>query len=343
MANNGATLLPSSTTPKMVGNPIYDKFVVKNTEPMGTRLEPSEERDYRKWMEKIGHTYENGMNVSPVGYNGLDYDYRGYYKEHGPVDMQKGEHFTDTYKYPNHPTFSIESKYVNFQNISQAGRWEGEQYIHANGYNKPEEEQPISLKDTRIINPVSGQPLKSTHNRSLDVNPTMLKTLVNVSKIGGVDPWRSLATAWQETNFGKADGNVGHVNIDPGKFSDQLSVDPSKHEDGSQYNSIISLVDAIKQKNAYAKQIALKKKLVPGSPGYSDFETQIYNGMSNIGVNTEKTYHNRTGRSTNSFYGVEVKNKPMNTATLLPYAKTINSLIGELKKNPDIVKIVEGK
>ena len=68
--------------------------------------------------------------------------YEEWKKKHAPKDSgkdydlvaawQKGlvpqnGHFPDTYKFPNHPTFSVESKY--FQPGMPAGRWEGETFI----------------------------------------------------------------------------------------------------------------------------------------------------------------------------------------------------------------------
>ena len=48
--------------------------------------------------------------------SGVDYDYRGFYKKYGNLTPQATNgHLTDEFKLPNHPTFSIESKYYNGQ------------------------------------------------------------------------------------------------------------------------------------------------------------------------------------------------------------------------------------
>jgi len=57
--------------------------------------------------------------------SGQDYDLRGAW-EAGLIPGPD-QHFPDTFKKPNHPTFSIESKY--WKPGMAAGRWEGEQYI----------------------------------------------------------------------------------------------------------------------------------------------------------------------------------------------------------------------
>lgn len=40
-----------------------------------------------------------------------NYDLKGYFAENGPVKLGPGQHLTDKFKKPNHPTFSKESKY----------------------------------------------------------------------------------------------------------------------------------------------------------------------------------------------------------------------------------------
>lgn len=40
-----------------------------------------------------------------------DYDMQGFHAANPDVKMDEGQHFPDTFKKPNHPTFSTESKY----------------------------------------------------------------------------------------------------------------------------------------------------------------------------------------------------------------------------------------
>ena len=81
--------------------------------PETTSLSPDEEIKYRNWVDK------NKIEVND-NYDGHDYDYRGYWKENGDNTIKNGEHFTDRYKLPNHPSFSNESKYFN-SNTKKAG------------------------------------------------------------------------------------------------------------------------------------------------------------------------------------------------------------------------------
>lgn len=95
-----------------------------------TTLAPQEEAQYRAWMSKIGHTAEAGYNVSS-DFSGTDYDYRGFFKKNGPVDVSAGAHLTDEFKLPNHPTFSVESRYAVGVARAKAGSWDGEKYVPA--------------------------------------------------------------------------------------------------------------------------------------------------------------------------------------------------------------------
>ena len=81
-----------------------------------TQLTPDEELKYRKWKA------QNAPQDS-----GVDYDLRGAYKAGVTRDPASG-HMPDTFKKPNHPTFSDQSRYAPLA-PQRAGRWEGETYI----------------------------------------------------------------------------------------------------------------------------------------------------------------------------------------------------------------------
>lgn len=66
-----------------------------------------------------------GKNNIPYS-DKLDYDYLSYYMN-GDYKNYKGGHFPDTYKRPNHPTFSNESIYSTPEN--PGGTWKGDKYI----------------------------------------------------------------------------------------------------------------------------------------------------------------------------------------------------------------------
>jgi hypothetical protein len=81
-----------------------------------TPLSPDEEGQFQTWKA------QNAPRDS-----GVDYDLRGAFKA-GLKPAENG-HWPDTFKKPNHPTFSNESKYAVGEDAAKAGRWEGEQFI----------------------------------------------------------------------------------------------------------------------------------------------------------------------------------------------------------------------
>lgn len=84
--------------------------------PYDTFLTPIEEQQFRVWKQKY----------APQD-SGADYDLRGAFKAGLTPDPKTG-HWPDTYKKPNHPTFSNESMYAPLA-PDKAGSWNGEQYI----------------------------------------------------------------------------------------------------------------------------------------------------------------------------------------------------------------------
>jgi len=79
-----------------------------------TILTVPEEREFKAWKQQYA------PNDS-----GADYDLRGAFKAGLTPDSTTG-HWPDTYKKPNHPTFSDESKYAQY---GTPGHWEGETFI----------------------------------------------------------------------------------------------------------------------------------------------------------------------------------------------------------------------
>ena len=92
-----------------------------------TKLSAGEEKKFQEWKAK------NAPNDS-----GQDYDLRGAFKAGVKPDAETG-HWPDTWKKPNHPTFSDQSIYAN-DRPDLAGKWEGDKYIPPQGmYVSPDE------------------------------------------------------------------------------------------------------------------------------------------------------------------------------------------------------------
>ncbi len=82
---------------------------------LDTELTPQEEVAFQAWKTKY----------APKD-SGEDYDLRGAFKEGLTPDPETG-HWPDTYKKPNHPTFSNESKYYD-RAPEKAGSWTGDKH-----------------------------------------------------------------------------------------------------------------------------------------------------------------------------------------------------------------------
>lgn len=75
-----------------------------------TPLTPEEEAKFKVWKQKYAPNDTGG-----------DYDLRGAFKAGLTPDPERG-HFPDTFKKPNHPTFSVESQYS--KGDTTGGKWE---------------------------------------------------------------------------------------------------------------------------------------------------------------------------------------------------------------------------
>jgi len=87
-------------------------------EQYNTKLTVVEERKFQEWKGK--HAPHD---------SGKDYDLRGAFKAGLKPDPKTG-HWPDTFKKPNHPTFSNESKYAPY---GEPGYWEGDTFIRPEG------------------------------------------------------------------------------------------------------------------------------------------------------------------------------------------------------------------
>lgn len=82
-----------------------------------TKLSAPDEKRFQSWKQRFA------PNDS-----GYDYDFRGAFKAGVVPDLDNG-HWPDTFKKPNHPTFSNESQYAKGDMAKYAGKWDGENYI----------------------------------------------------------------------------------------------------------------------------------------------------------------------------------------------------------------------
>lgn len=89
---------------------------------LNTILSPDEEDQfYRSWRPQYVPVDKNGVPDS-----GVDYDYQGAFA--AGLKPNADQHWPDTFKKPNHPTFSNQSQYAPLA-PERAGSWNGEQYV----------------------------------------------------------------------------------------------------------------------------------------------------------------------------------------------------------------------
>lgn len=75
--------------------------------------------EYKDWL-----AYKSQLEGRDVSQDEQDYDLEGYYNTLKSTPIEGG-HLPDTFKKPNHPTFSDQSKY-NVPVIQQGGTWSEE-------------------------------------------------------------------------------------------------------------------------------------------------------------------------------------------------------------------------
>lgn len=80
-----------------------------------TKLTPEQEQTFTNWM--WNNSQKIGRSLWPDLYN---YDLRGYFLQGGQI---AGGHLPDTFKKPNHPTFSDQSMYSGIDSYV-GGRWQ---------------------------------------------------------------------------------------------------------------------------------------------------------------------------------------------------------------------------
>jgi hypothetical protein len=105
-----------------LGADVVTTGLLSDVKPNATALNADQEAAYRAWLASIGQQPGSGYNVDP-SWTGTDYDYRGFFQKYGAADIKKGQHFTDEFKLPNHPTFSNESAYFNARTKPFGGQW----------------------------------------------------------------------------------------------------------------------------------------------------------------------------------------------------------------------------
>lgn len=125
------------------------------TKRYNTSLSPEEERSFQRWL--LERSKAEGRDLSSDLY---DYDWRGFYhnKEYTAADAANG-HAPDTYKKPNHPTFSVHSIYNHTPDEvgvpQEGGKWVGNDYIPSAQQVSTPEQQAYLQSYFKAVEPTS--------------------------------------------------------------------------------------------------------------------------------------------------------------------------------------------
>ena len=136
-----------------------------------TKLTPDEEKKFQTWKAK------NAPNDS-----GQDYDLRGAFKAGVEPDPSTG-HMPDTFKKPNHPTFSDQSQYAK-DRPDLAGRWDGDTYV-------PPVKAPIPAPEKTGFSrqvPPGEERLNEKRIAEIDAKPEIKAAIEKVAQETGMDP-----------------------------------------------------------------------------------------------------------------------------------------------------------
>lgn len=169
-----------------------------------TELTPHEEQSFQAWKRK------NAPNDS-----GVDYDLRGAFKA-GLSPSSTNGHWPDTYKKPNHPTFSNESIYAGPDAPSWRG---GSLLVDSRGRVLADETPQLGNKETGALMP--DEPIKPPKGYTLDpvVTPPPGYKLdapaEDARKEPESDSSRFFSKLWNEANPVSVLGGMGDSMLHP--------------------------------------------------------------------------------------------------------------------------------
>lgn len=93
-----------------------------------TELTPEETFNYHVWLDE-----ESKARGRDLKEDATDYDMQGAWKDGSRGNAAKNGHFTDTFKKPNHPTFSDQSQYHGTPDDHHGDTWQGGQWYEDGG------------------------------------------------------------------------------------------------------------------------------------------------------------------------------------------------------------------
>ena len=136
----------ASKSPEVLGVADKNKLTSEAPSPVGEAVK-NDPLDYTdKFNTPLTPQEETEFNKRFQPRDSYDYDMRGWFKQNqNEPKHEGGEHYVDTFKKPNHPTFSDESKYHGDQ--YQGGHWDMENKTFTPGATNLENHGREGLED----------------------------------------------------------------------------------------------------------------------------------------------------------------------------------------------------
>lgn len=177
--------------------------------------------------------------------------------------------------------------------------------------------ETIKIKDPRKIRKTTGQPINPNVDLvSGEYNTRLIDEAIRQAKEFGLskeDAWNLAAIGFQETGWGKTDGNIGHILDGIGG--------------GDTENEFV---------NAYLNKMREADRLKITNP---EMRLQVYNGLGVIRPETEQNYHKFKMKK---IYGVPVPEKGISMKKNPLYGKQVIDIRENvLKQNPEVVNYIE--
>lgn len=196
----------AAATPQAAGRGAGMARAQGTTYPMrksyDTRLTPQEESQFQSWKQQYAPND-----------TGTDYDLRGAFKAGLTPDPKTG-HWPDTFKKPNHPTFSNESQYAVGDAAKEAGHWQGDKFIPPS---RRRAQQPDSLGFTAGVGGAraKAQPAVSVLPRLGQVPDNTQSFLHQEGQQPMAQDPRSQVARQVESEYGSLAGNIQVPLTDP--------------------------------------------------------------------------------------------------------------------------------
>lgn len=174
----------------------------------------------------------------------------------------------------------------------------------------------IPVKDNRTIDTVTKQKVADNSRLHVNIDLAQAKHIIEKAKQYGINPYTALAVAYQETGF-----------------KDEYKDNPFNLLSGERLNPETAGEDFV---DLSMKTMLDKNKIADKLGKKTDEEViQAWNGYGKI-TNTS------FGGTVKKVYGVDVSEKPIDMAKDPIYGRRVTDIRDNiLKKNPDIVKLVE--